>query len=84
MVAQQISVKIANSWHGEKQITPDYIDKALADDKLEKWLSMRFIDALYTNQDDFYRIERASEERKGKILDNKRKNYTGIEKISLL
>ena len=66
--------------YGEKQITPDYIDKALANDKLERWLSMRFIDALYTNQDDFYRIERASEERKGKILDNKRRTIQALKK----
>lgn len=67
------SESIVAEEHEKPQITPDYIDKALADDSMETWLVLRFLNALDIEWEDYYRAFLAYEEKMEKIRGNERR-----------
>jgi hypothetical protein len=66
--------------NGKTQITPDYIDRALAVERLETWLLMRFLSALNIKWDDYAEICSENDEKLSRILDNKRRTIQALKK----
>lgn len=66
--------------NGKTQITPDYIDKALAGDRLEPWLLMRFLKALNIEWEDYAKICSDNDKNMSRILDIERRTLQALRK----
>lgn len=64
--------------NGKTQITPDYIDKALANERLETWLLMRFLNALNIKWEDYAKICSENDEKMSRITDNVLRTLQGL------